>query len=69
MEIVREAVFERLHKELPYTVSIRHVSWRELADGSVRVEHALMVASNSQRKARAAAPRCGVPRRAGGRPC
>lgn len=53
LEIVREAVFERLHEELPYKIVIRHVSWRELGDGSVRVEHALMVANNSQRKARA----------------
>lgn len=50
LEIVREAMFGRLHQELPYTVRIQHVSWQPLADGSVRIEQALMVASHSQRK-------------------
>lgn len=39
-------------QELPYKILIRHVSWRDFADGSARVEHALMVPGTSQRKAR-----------------
>ena len=50
LEVTRQAMFERLHEELPYTVRIRHLDWRQLADGSVRVEQALVVRSNAQRR-------------------
>ena len=44
------ALFDRLHDELPYTISLRHVSWREFRDGSARVEQALVVPSPAVRK-------------------
>lgn len=44
------ALFERLHAELPYVISLRHVSWREFKDGSVRVEQSLVVPTHAVRK-------------------
>jgi GTP-binding protein Era len=44
------ALFERLHEELPYTISLRHVSWTEFRDGSVRVEQTLLVPTQAVRK-------------------
>lgn len=46
----REAMFERLHAELPYGVALRHVSWTDFRDGSVRIEQALVVATDAQRR-------------------
>lgn len=42
-EAVREEVFKRLHRELPYAVEVRHVSRRELASGDLRIEQELLV--------------------------
>ena len=44
------ALFERLHEELPYTISLRHVSWTEFKDGSARVEQTLLVPTQAVRK-------------------
>jgi GTP-binding protein Era len=46
----REAMFERLHAELPYGVALRHVSWTDFRDGSVRIEQALVVGTDAQRR-------------------
>jgi len=44
------ALFERLHAEVPYHVSLRHVSWEDFRDGSARVEQVLLVPSDAVRK-------------------
>jgi GTPase Era involved in 16S rRNA processing len=46
----REALFDRLHAELPYGIALRHVSWTNFRDGSVRIEQALVVPTDAQRK-------------------
>jgi hypothetical protein len=46
----REALFDRLHAELPYGIALRHVSWINFRDGSVRIEQALVVPTDAQRK-------------------
>ena len=46
----REALFERIHAEVPYGVALRHVSWTEFRDGSVRIEQELRVPSDAQRR-------------------
>jgi GTP-binding protein Era len=49
-EITREQVFNRLHQELPYRSTVETEVWKELRDGSVRVEQTIYVERESQRK-------------------
>jgi GTPase len=49
-EITREKLFHRLHQELPYQSTVETESWKELRDGSVRIEQTIYVERESQRK-------------------
>jgi GTP-binding protein Era len=49
-EITREKLFHRLHQELPYQSTVETDSWKELRDGSVRIEQTIFVERESQRK-------------------
>jgi GTPase len=49
-EITREKLYLRLHEELPYQSTVETDSWKELADGSVRIEQSIYVERESQRK-------------------
>ena len=49
-EVTREKMFLKLHDELPYQSTVETDSWKELADGSVRVEQTAFVERESQRK-------------------
>jgi GTP-binding protein Era len=49
-EITREKLFERLHQELPYASTVETESWKELKDGSVRIEQTIFVERDSQKK-------------------
>jgi GTPase len=49
-EITREKLFQRLHQELPYQSTVETESWKELRDGSVRIEQTIYVERESQRK-------------------
>jgi GTP-binding protein Era len=49
-EITREQVFNRLHQELPYRSTVETDVWKELRDGSVRIEQTIDVERESQRK-------------------
>ncbi len=49
-EVTREKVFLRLHEELPYRSTVETDSWKDLKDGSVRIEQTLFVERESQRK-------------------
>ena len=49
-EITREKLFLRLHEELPYQLTVETTDWKELKDGSVRIEQTIYVARESQRK-------------------
>jgi GTP-binding protein Era len=49
-EITREKVYLRLHEELPYQSTVETDSWKDLKDGSVRIEQTLFVERESQRK-------------------
>ena len=49
-EITREALFQRLHQEIPYASTVETESWKERKDGSVRVEQTIYVERESQRK-------------------
>jgi GTPase len=49
-EITREKLYLRLHQELPYQSTVETNSWKELKNGSVRVEQTIYVERTSQRK-------------------
>ncbi|MBT6032126.1 MAG: GTPase Era [Kordiimonadaceae bacterium] len=49
-EITREKFFERFHEELPYATTIETERWRELKDGSVRIEQIIYVERDSQKQ-------------------
>jgi GTPase len=49
-EITREKLYLRLHQELPYQSTVETVDWKELKDGSVRIEQTIYVERESQRK-------------------
>ena len=48
-EITREKFFLRFHDELPYATTIETVRWRDLKDGSVRIEQIIYVERDSQK--------------------
>ena len=49
-EITREKLFMRLHDELPYALTVEATEWKELNDGSVRIEQTIFVERDSQKK-------------------
>jgi GTPase len=49
-EITREKLFLRLHDELPYSLTVETEAWKELTDGSVRIEQTVYVMRDSQKK-------------------
>ena len=49
-EITREKIYHRLHQELPYRSTVETDVWKELRDGSVRIEQTIYVERESQRK-------------------
>ena len=49
-EITREKLFDRLHQELPYQATVETDSWKDLRDGSARIEQTIYVERESQRK-------------------
>jgi GTPase len=49
-EITREKLYLRLHQELPYQSTVETEVWKDLPDGSVRIEQIIYVERESQRK-------------------
>jgi GTP-binding protein Era len=49
-EITREKIYRRLHQELPYQSTVETELWKELKDGSLRIEQTIYVERESQRK-------------------
>ena len=49
-EVTREKLFLRLHEELPYALTVETTDWKELRDGSVRIEQTIYVERESQRR-------------------
>ena len=48
-EITREKLFLQLHQELPYSLTVETESWRELKDGSVRIEQVIYVSRTTHK--------------------
>jgi GTP-binding protein Era len=49
-EITREKIFERLHEELPYQMTVETDEWKNLPDGSARIEQTIYVTREGHRK-------------------
>jgi len=49
-EITREKIYDRLHEELPYAITVETTGWKNRRDGSVRIEQVIFVERESQRK-------------------
>jgi GTPase len=49
-EITREKLYLRLHQELPYQSTVETEVWKDMPDGSVRIEQTIYVERESQRK-------------------
>ena len=49
-EITREKLYLRLHDELPYASTVETTQWKDLKDGSVRIEQTVFVERDSQKK-------------------
>ncbi|MHB8886386.1 MAG: GTPase Era [Methylovirgula sp.] len=49
-EITREKIFERLHDELPYQSTVETELWKEMPDGSARVEQTIYVTREGHKK-------------------
>ncbi|XP_071693919.1 GTP-binding protein ERG [Rutidosis leptorrhynchoides] len=50
LEVVRERFLDHIHQEVPYDVEHRLIDWKELRDGSVRIEQHFITNKMSQRK-------------------
>ncbi|KAD4385218.1 hypothetical protein E3N88_25386 [Mikania micrantha] len=50
LEVVREKFLDHIHQEIPYDVEHRLIDWKELRDGSLRIEQHLITNKVSQRK-------------------
>jgi GTP-binding protein Era len=48
-EITREKIYDHLHDELPYAATVETTLWKELDDGSVRIEQTIFVERDSQK--------------------
>lgn len=48
-EITREKVFEQLHEELPYAITVETENWQDRKDGSVRIEQVIYVRRGTQK--------------------
>ncbi len=48
-EVTREKIYDNLHDELPYQMTVETESWKTLRDKSVRVEQVIFVERDSQK--------------------
>ena len=48
-EITREKIYAYLHEELPYAATVETSAWKELRNGSVRIEQTIFVEREGQR--------------------
>ncbi len=49
-EVTREKMFLRLHEEIPYSSTVETTGWKELRNGSIRIDQTIFVERESQRK-------------------
>lgn len=49
-EITREKIYNRLHQELPYAITVETTDWKTFRNKSVRIEQTIFVEQDSQKK-------------------
>ncbi len=49
-EVTREKIYANLHDELPYATTVETTDWKELRNGSVRIEQTIFVERETQRR-------------------
>jgi GTP-binding protein Era len=49
-EITREKIYDRLHQELPYAITVETADWKTLKNKSFRIEQTIFVERDSQKK-------------------
>jgi GTP-binding protein Era len=49
-EVTREKLFEQLHEELPYALTVETETWENFRDGSVKIEQIVYVQREAQKK-------------------
>lgn len=49
-EITRERIYKYLHQELPYAITVETSDWKELKNGSVRIEQTIYVERDGQKR-------------------
>ena len=49
-EVTREKLFTHLHDELPYALTVETETWEDFKDGSVRIQQAIIVAREGQKR-------------------
>ena len=49
-EITREKLFDRLHEELPYQITVETEQWKDMPDGSARIEQTIYVTRDGHKK-------------------
>ncbi|MFD2262378.1 GTPase Era [Lacibacterium aquatile] len=48
-EFTREQLFLKLHEELPYSLTVETESWKEMKDGSARIDQVIFIERESQK--------------------
>lgn len=48
-EVMREKIYDRLHQELPYAITVETIDWKDLGRKGVRIEQTIYVERDSQR--------------------
>jgi GTP-binding protein Era len=49
-EVTREHLFRQVHDEVPYELTVESGSWKDFADGSVRIAQTIYVARDTQKQ-------------------
>ncbi|CAM8927194.1 unnamed protein product [Rhodiola kirilowii] len=49
LEVVREKLLDHIHQEIPYNIQHQLIDWKELRDGSLRIEQHFITTKHSQR--------------------
>ncbi|KAJ4792131.1 GTPase Era [Rhynchospora pubera] len=50
LEVVRERMLDHIHQEIPYVIEHKLMGWKELRDGSIRIEQHFITQKQSQRQ-------------------
>uniref|UniRef100_A0A6B2LBJ0 Era-type G domain-containing protein n=1 Tax=Arcella intermedia TaxID=1963864 RepID=A0A6B2LBJ0_9EUKA len=49
-EIIREKIFKRINKEVPYAITLQNVGWTYLPNGSLRIDENILVKKPGHKK-------------------